>query len=84
MGAWRSAERAADPRRAAVLLETPGRLLRGCLGAVQGWGQGARSTSETRAAAAEIGVHLMRLKLRHSSISGVAGTPVKEIGVFWG
>lgn len=41
MGAWRSAERAADPRHAAVLLETLGRLLRGCLGAVQGWGRGA-------------------------------------------
>lgn len=41
VGAWRSAERAADPRRAAVLLETLGRLLRGCLGAVQGWGRGA-------------------------------------------
>lgn len=83
VGAWRSAERATDPHRAAVLLETLGRLLHGCLGAVQGWGQGARSTSETRAAP-EIGVHLMRLKLRHSSVSGVAGTPVKEIGVFWG
>lgn len=42
-----------------------------------------RSTSETRAAP-EIEVHLMRLKFRHSSISGVAGAPVKEIGVFWG